>query len=158
MPQHGTCRHRGGALDDQRMDRADGQRSQGHLGCGRKARRIEPHPRIGRRAPREQDGDTLRPQASAREADDIRRRGVEPLGIVKGDEDGAGLGEGAERIEERGGDREILGTMAGGGSEQERGLERRPLRSRERGQDHIQRPGEQVTQRGVRETRLRFHG
>ena len=115
--------------------------------------------RRGRRAGgslREQQGDRLVGQAPRREGEHRGGGPVEPLHVVDGDDERRGARQGAQRGQ--GGERDglLVRRRAGVGDEQ-RGLERAPLR----GGEVVQRLGvgaEQVAERGVGEARLRLGG
>jgi hypothetical protein len=89
-----------------------------------------------------------------REAQRFGGGGVEPLRVVQGDEHRTILRQDTQRVEQRGRDRQRLGAVPVGWSQQECCLHGHALRSGERGQDRLDRSGEQVTEGYVRQSRL----
>ena len=105
---------------------------------------------------REQQGDRLVGQAPRSEGEHRGGGPVEPLHVVDGDDERRGARQGAQRGQGRERDGLLVRRRAGVGDEQ-RGLERAPLR----GGEVLQRLGvraEQVAERGVGEARLRLGG
>ena len=98
------------------------------------------------RAHGQQHGDRVGEQPPRGERERRRRRPVEPLHVVGEDDDGALLRQRREQAERRRTDE--VGLARGGRCEPERGLERRPLRSRqtaelaEHGAQQLVQPGE----------------
>jgi hypothetical protein len=97
-------------------------------------------------------------QTAEGEGKDSRRGLVEPLGIVDRDEQRAATGERAEDVQEGKPDRPLVWRLPFRLGEEERRLERPPLRRGNSGQRVLECAGEEVAERGEGELHLRAGG
>jgi len=137
------------------MDGGQGERSQPQPLGWQPALKRNP----GRLATGEADGgehaDGLGPKTAQGEGQHRRRGRIQPLGIVDGNQQGAGRGQGAEHIQHGEPDGTPIGWLPLGLGQQQRHLERAPLGHGKSGQRLLQDPGQEVTEGGEGEPDLR---
>ena len=105
-------------------------------------------------APREQERDRLAGQPPGGERERLGRLHVEPRDVVDRDDDRAVGGDGAQQVQQPERDRAWLRRLGRTLGAQQRDLQRRALRGRQRSQLALVDAGAQVTQRGERQPRL----
>ena len=113
-----------------------------------RARKVRSQPQSG------QEHDRLVSETPERDLERARRRWVEPLDIVEGDEDRRLLGQGTKNVQHRKPDCVRIGRRLAGLHEQQRHLERPPPGRRERRPDLAEHVAEQFRETGERERGL----
>ncbi len=111
---------------------------------------------VAREPHRGEDADGLFVQTPAGELERAGGGSVEPLDVVDGDEHRADGREDAKAAQEGGRDRPVVGRCAVRFLEQERDLQRPPLRRRQPGQRHFEDVAEQIREPGETELCLRL--
>ena len=105
-------------------------------------------------AAREQERDRLTGEPAGGERERLGRLHVEPRDVVDRDDDRAVGGDRAQQVQEPERDRAWVRRLGRALGAQQRDLQRRPLRGRQRCQLALVDAGAQVTQRGERQPRL----
>jgi len=158
--ERGTGKREGEPLVQKTVERAEAQRPQAKLleALGGERSLHRERRRSGLPCPPgEQDADRKVLQAPDREAENARRRRIEPLNVVDGEDEGAARRQQAKSAREREPDGALVWRERDHLLEEERDLERAPLRPGEPGEHLPQTRVEQVGERSERELRLDLH-